>query len=552
MAQLWLRIDGQNFDNTIGDTDELSTLRGGSRALLELPGLLFTHLRDQKGYDLEPVYTGASEGLAQITLPAGDSEERLGEIEKTIREDVANFLRRSDTELNGIPAFLTLSCDVARAAGPENQDWAKLANRIRRQQFQKLTVDPLPSLGSSNLGRPCQWDLKRPAAVVEEKRSPEKPQGDSFAISASVKARFRPGRELRQKLYQRELGSEAIKDFRFANSFAEIVAQPPAGLPAKIANKMALLYLDGNKFGKLREHVGVRAFSEPVGEARKGLLAGLVDHLRGSIYSQKSIDRNGAEKTEKVMPFEILGWGGDESWMVLPAWEAVGLLLRLEKILSGPDWSLADGQDQKVPLTHALGLVLCHNKTPIREVFRLAKGLADDAKKCNPPDATRLRNVLQYQVLLGVDPPVNLACFRQALYGQNNPAAFTLGFGPCPTGERANIDSFEGLVSTLKKLKGPEDGQGIPYGRLLRLLQTGINQGLLFVGEENPGTWKDWSAKADEELSSYGCSALSELCAPRLGYGDAHPLMPLIHVVQLWEYVEPIPTGPRAKEGGHE
>ncbi|ADK85058.1 conserved hypothetical protein [Desulfarculus baarsii DSM 2075] len=549
MARLWLRIEGQNFQNTIDDTDDLSTLRGGSRALLELPGLLFQHLAAQKRYNLEQLYTGASEGLALITT---DDAAPLDDFVATLQGDVAAYLQHPGEPLNDIPVYLTVSHDVAMVPDDDRDQPAALArlnNRIRRQQFQKLTVDPLPPASASSTGRPCQWDLKRPAACEVTKRSPGEPEGDVFLVSASVRARFRSGRDLRQKLYERELG-EAAKalvgenNARFANSFAEIVANPPPGLPKKIANKMALLYMDGNKFGKIRAKLGVEAFSGPVLAARKSLLSGIVEYMGASVYPT-----NISEKTESIVPFETLGWGGDESWMVLPAWEAVGLLLCLEQMLGGEQWRLPDGNGESIQLTYGIGVVFCHCKTPIREVRRLAKGLADHAKKVNPDDPAQQKNVLQYQVLLGIDPPVDMTGHRQGLYGRSEPAALTLGFGPCQTAS-GPVDGFADLVKAIKELKGMGKGKGMPYGRLLRLLDDGIAQGLLTAGDASQTARTAWLDKADEEMARYGCPALRGLCHPHLGYADAHPLMPLINLTQLWEYVEPAPKADAAGEAG--
>lgn len=101
-------------------------------------------------------------------------------------------------------------------------------------------------------------------------------------------------------------------------------------------------------------------------------------------------------------------WGGDEMIWVMPAWcalETVQLFFRQTS-----DWRL--GKDHPL-LTHAVGLVLCSHKSPIRGAVRLARDLADNAKDLlksatkdkgqpayyNRPEA----NVVAYQVLESFD-----------------------------------------------------------------------------------------------------------------------------------------------------
>jgi len=111
--------------------------------------------------------------------------------------------------------------------------------------------------------------------------------------------------------------------------------------------------------------------------------------------------RHGADP---LLRLETLIWGADEMTLIVPAWlgyETVSLLLR-ELRPSPMHWRFTLRQHQGSPverdLSHAIGLVFCHQKAPIQGISRFAGELAEWAK-----DIDRTRSGVAYAVLESFD-----------------------------------------------------------------------------------------------------------------------------------------------------
>lgn len=530
---IFIRVDGQNFDSTIGDTDELSTLRGGSRALLDLPKAVFDFL-EKNGYETMPVFTGASEGLAWVSVEDGRNEASL-------REAINKFRREFDTgDLGMVLPYLNFSFSIINPGNfgdDEKVIQSVCLNSNRIQQYQNFTVD---LLGESDLGksRPCALERKRPATKSFKKGDEE------LACSSSVHARHEYGHKLRQQFYDAELGiskadSEELKAIKtgwkegdyiiFPDSFEEIIKPSPPLISDKLANKMAVLYMDGNQFGSIRGQAdgtmdGQRNFSTHLKRKRCELLARILESIKSS-----AMNFGGGVKA----PIETLLWGGDELMMVFPAWSAMKILEDLEPWLDGDYWAI-EQDGMKYPLHHAVGLVICNYKTPIRAVKALARELADSTKDLCSDDNQPLgrhNSYLQYQALLGADPPPDLGSFREQLYKTDDPRAFTLPF---------HKGLFKECLELIRRFKGyTSTYEGVPYGRLLELLHRAMGLGLLAT-DPDLVIYESWRNQATEELGRYqGGHSLLELERACTGFCESYPLMPLVHLIQLWEYVDP-------------
>ncbi|MFH1035289.1 MAG: hypothetical protein V1806_12340 [Pseudomonadota bacterium] len=227
---------------------------------------------------------------------------------------------------------------------------------------------------------------------------------------------------------------------------------------------------------------------------------------------------------------------GDEFCLVLPAWSALKVVEAIAPMLAeGWAWR---GRD----LTHAMGLVFCHHKTPIQEVRRLAENLAESAKGlCDEQGRNigRLGNYLQAMVLMGMDPPAGgVKTFRDAHYqcAEARPFSFDLSL-------------FDQTMATMKEFLGLAEGpggkisEGVPPSQLFKIRGLALDAGLLNQPEEAPA-FQAWLKAADEKLKEYADSrgkpfSWQHLKGPHMAYDSHYPLMPLFHLLHLGEYVEP-------------
>src|SRR5205085_8606054 len=85
-----------------------------------------------------------------------------------------------------------------------------------------------------NLLRPAQHKIKLPENKTEW-------------VSKSVKVRRSYGRKQKQEFYEEQTGNEV--GYLFTNEFNELAKDGPT---KNVSNKMAVIYIDGNKFGKLQ------------------------------------------------------------------------------------------------------------------------------------------------------------------------------------------------------------------------------------------------------------------------------------------------------------
>jgi len=363
----YLRVEGVNFDAFLFDTADLSTIRGGSLALLGVGLDVQAVLERQFGGKeaVQQVQTGASSGLYALRLPATVEP-------KAVREHLAGWQQSHD-----VLRHATLSVDLVPAAGGFAAALARLQalNRTRQLQAASLVM-PAPGV------QPCELDYVRPAAD-------SLPDPDNRRISSSVKARHQQGRSARRgDFYLRETGRDWGK---FTEEFAEICAHPPSGC-GHVAGKLALVYLDGNKFGAHFEELARRSdkeyadFAEWLQKQRRALLTGLLARMD----NQPSDWLTAAGRRR----LEVLLWGGDELLFVVPAWQGWETLALLGEAVS--QWRYPEPMGK--PLTHAASLVFAGCKAPIHTLRRLTRKLAD-----TPKEKDRAANLALVEVLDSFD-----------------------------------------------------------------------------------------------------------------------------------------------------
>ncbi|WP_374763740.1 Cas10/Cmr2 second palm domain-containing protein [Yunchengibacter salinarum] len=394
-----LQVEILNFVETMGDVRDLSTLRGGSRAALLAPKVVAKKFADRVSVNgaFEELWTGASIGRFKISVDPSryrdhdiqallEKRDWLFASLKTQPEETSGEAETVEDFVNRILPHLTIG--LAVEPDVSNQCWLTtrraLDRAIKGRQFKRPTVDP--ALGG-NAEKYCPYDGVRPCTSKVHT-----PKEKADEASLSVAARRRYGQKLRQAFYEQELGRSVVPDRKFSDNFEEIAESTPKGikLPLSVQGKIAVLYLDGNKFTATREKAiresnvplaTEKDFAENVKTAQRGLLRAVLKKVC-------------ALQPEGVIPFETLLWGGDEYMFVFPAWMAFPVLETLADALRDEAWSeIAGGQKQ--PLTHAVGLAIAHYKTPIRQLTEIARHIADEGKKAL---GNQSANVIQMEI----------------------------------------------------------------------------------------------------------------------------------------------------------
>jgi hypothetical protein len=293
-----------------------------------------------------------------------------------------------------------------------------------RDKFREWVI-PSPSGNSSgstkNEASPaklhfCDIDGKRPGLVDLKKLSNDSSTAraraiDKNLVSPATVVRRAYGRQTKIRIYNmiggKKIESAVEENFTPAWEFEDIAARGKRRVSADkaepdpysaLADKMAVIYIDGNKFQTQIRTQGntIQAYhdvDQKMLGKRRQLMRAFVERLRDSERpywrvkvppnSQDQVRQDGGQPVDEFFRIETLMWGGDELIWVVPAWcalETVRFFFDHTK-----DWSLRDGADEsekaELPkLTHSVGLVFCSYKSPIRSVVSLARELAESAK----------------------------------------------------------------------------------------------------------------------------------------------------------------------------
>lgn len=359
-----LRIEAVNLAFVIDDTEDLSTRRGGSSMLLDAVRQVQTKFDKQ----LDPISTGASVGLFALQPAAGDGLQLLKEVRQFLQNPAEPY------------AHATFAVDLVQDASFRTaSEKAVAANRWRQMRELNFTT----AWGESS--RVCGTDEIRPG--IEAIRLPEK---KTAWVSASVHARRKAGQDLRQRIY-RDILEESLP-LEFTNDTESLATFPAKDkifehIPPNLNGKMAVFYADGTGFGGFQrdcqDAAALKKWDTDIRDKRKKLLKALLTWLEQNPWARTD--------TSELL-FETLLWGGDELLFLLPAW--LGLQFAEQFFAFTADWHYA-GQ----PLTHAAGLVFAKHSTPISQLQKLAKQLADHGKEKD----RKQQNTLSWVVLESFD-----------------------------------------------------------------------------------------------------------------------------------------------------
>lgn len=375
MGDCFLRVEAVNLGNCLYDTNDISTIRGSSFMVLEAVNGIHEQCKG-----LQKISTGASTGLFKLTGEV--APERV----------VASVKQWLNTRTDGHATFVVNSLDFASIPFKEGVETLVAENRA--SQWKQLTVP----WGAGWEGGDGSCALNGVLPGLEKEPFPD---GLARKVSSSVKYRRKQGQELRNTIYGRLLGCSRESLPAFTRDLEALSTHSDKG---NLSGKIAFIYVDGNKFSKIRDencHNAelLNALDASVqSRFRNSLLRAVIDKLQSDPDSQTPAGE---------LRLETLLWGGDEIEWVVPAWKGWEVLNLFYQFQPAPSFSVeVPGKAAvEIPLTHAAGIVFCHHNAPILQIRRIARELAEQAKATLPsePPTRAEGNVFRYLVLESFD-----------------------------------------------------------------------------------------------------------------------------------------------------
>ncbi len=486
MGQFYLRLEAVNLDDFIYDTKDLSTIRGGGLLLLKSVDWVVNKI---DSIQIKPLMTGASAGLYTFEVEDSDQAEQVPKL-------VLEYLT-SHPQLK----HATFVADVHPAQGKDkfSLDYEALLAKNRWLQMQSPAIS-VPAQNESISVEACAIDGVRPGTVKSHN-----PKNEINWVSQSVFSRRAYGRDQKQAFYQEQSGKSLTKPF--THDLEELTNDPGQ---ENLHHKMAVIYLDGNKFGKLKKGRNSEMnrqceFDAQLKTYRQTMLGNLLDRIAGDTAWKTS---SGSYRLETLL------WGGDEILWVVPAWKAWETLYFFFD--ESRKWSFMETKQ----LHHAGGVVFCHHNAPIHRITTLARDLGELAK-----EKDRERSLFAYEVLESFDhigrDLVNYRRERcpQPINPHDEPDQRTLILAG---------DDMPQILATAKQLKEklPRRKLYAMVDHLLEKTQPG--------GEINARSTKRQKLEKDlySNLDDQASKALAEL-TPKLGGNDAQWL----HLSVLWDYL---------------
>lgn len=350
MPRYILHAEAFNLDPIINDTHDISTIRGGSFMLLDavrqLPNVLPR---------LQAIATAASKGVFAYD-DAGDLAAQRAPTGLAM-----DVLRALNDATGGHATFLVA---IEEEADDFQLTLARLEAQVRRQQWRMPTV-MVPSFDETN--QECFLDGWRPGVV------PYTVDPDVAGARISLAADFRRklGRRVKHHLFSQLLNDPTYDDDLVTKDLGKLATDPRKGI---LNGKIALLHVDGNSFGRIRNATcdtaaKREAFDRVIQEnCRNAFLRDVLTHARADPDFQVS------DGGKMALRAELLLWGGDEFTLVVPAWKGLDVIERFYRFAGGL-------QFEDVPLTHRAALVFCHHNAPILQVRRLAEEMLKLTRK---------------------------------------------------------------------------------------------------------------------------------------------------------------------------
>ena len=377
-------LEGQGFASSIFDTQDLSTIRGGSLLMRDLVISADKFLKLRWPDKVTEATRGGSIGIWRLDVAEDQAATGADELRTLLSRDYAHQAF----------GFAVLADD----GGSYSRQRNRLRAVLQRQRLSQARL-AYPSLVRTER-RVCPVDLVRPVAQGTRQRIGPGDEGVIFT-SQSVYDRRRFGMAKKQSLIAEEtalainLSPEAAAWLQrpgrpFAmqiNSISEGAAMPE-GLKATLADKICVIALDGNGFGKVQDDALAakdkdtietqQAFDAGLARLRSSLIARVFSRLieSGGVGAPSEVERQVREalhepQVDTVARFELLLWGGDEIMFIVPArlgWDILQTIAAETYTLLGQT------------VTFAVGAVFCHHDAPIARIKELADNLATHIK----------------------------------------------------------------------------------------------------------------------------------------------------------------------------
>lgn len=572
----FILVEGINLYANIYDTDQLSVIRGTSFLYKDAIEALEKNFANT----LDPISTGASSGLFGVKPTSPTSSA-------TLVEEIQAFLQQDKNYRLLTFGIAQVTADTLPAAKEQ------LLTQLRFNQLQNLTLQA-DQLGDSPT-IPCELEGSR---LAPKTKHPQTIQGKVRQLSESVFKRWTYGRKKRHTYYAELVGdalAQRLEHYDFADDINTLCADPSYPLDAqgkppsfdearpfiypKLAGKMAVIYIDGNKFGAVQKEfiakkVGNNSsidqeieaqqnFDQAIKALRNQFLADeIARHLTDEEQTTalNPLGHQAHNQQKKILRLETLLWGGDEMLLVMPAWKGMDFL---QRFFAFP-WQL-EGVEQ--PLTHAAGVVFCQAKTPIRIIQALARSLAEDIKDGKPYGRTQ--NAWDYLVLESIDYPTNnsLNDYFKKRYGKVLTKTIDEKESATVCSRNQGLPAITDWSATRATLQTVLEERHLPRRKLYHVLQALREQGVA----TDACTWLDVINLSDEALTSdklcaqtreeYRLFQVSEyqqwLQAPEtqtdswtslakqcFGLDINQPCeraWAWIHMVELWDYLTPEP-----------
>ena len=336
-ADYIIRVEGVNFDDTVYNTTDLSTIRGSSLCLeafgYELEDAL--GVGSQSGQNIKTIMKAGAQAFFLLT---DMMEAEAAKVEEKVRNTLKEHYRQGSDE----PPFADwetlqnwghlspedrlqylrtpsehMTFVVARErveptnSGLEEDKTPKRREAINRALWrnrrQQMRAPNLPDFEHDHEDLICPIDrnryvaadaTKNGATIVgledqfrEECRMEVVPDshGQLWRFKASQRSADLNtyGRDARRTVYAATLGPEALNQlynrglfqgFDFVRSFGDLAAEPP-DVPVSVRGKLAFLYFDGTGFGNARAETDLGAFSSAVSEITRRMTQRLLNHF---------------------------------------------------------------------------------------------------------------------------------------------------------------------------------------------------------------------------------------------------------------------------------
>lgn len=350
MPRYLFRIEAVNLSPTVYDTADISTIRGGGFYLL----LRAHELARHPPAGAKVITEGASMAVLEI-----DTDEPPEQIRQAL---LGKLYGSTNGELIREMMFL-----VAYIAYDKDDDFARamaaLQGKIRLRQLQtgniRIFDESLKPQENPQTQRPFAFDELNRLLPAHRKNH----LGTEISNFTANRQKF--GRALRQKIYKILLADDKfpIEKYHFTDNLQDLANGPQMG---NLDGKIAFIYIDGNKFGRLQRDLSkaqLTEYDKTLRDVKSSYLKSILEMF------------DNPEDTR----LEILLWGGDEIKLIVPAWMGWQAALEFYNVTKRINPQL-NKEGQILEMTYAMGLVFAHHKNPIRNITRLGETLAESVK----------------------------------------------------------------------------------------------------------------------------------------------------------------------------